>query len=356
MRRGWIVAGWLALACASGAPAPTDHASQKHAAANDGAFPPTGPVDLHPANAPPEGTLYQVLVSYEGRSEVTDDRPGSTDEPHTLEERLSLELDFRQVPVPAQPGELAFSLVLEALKRRARMAPPGAEHVIELGDDRLRVSLNDKIETDLRGAQPKQDLTPRTLIGKSFALVVTDAYGTTKGVSVRGVPAAKRLLAQLPLRESLSYVQIAYPDKPVSPGDTWHATRYFPNPIGRLGLAVDVEMRLVGFERIGDAPCARVTLRASQDATKIASVQGFTFDEVRYQLQGDAWLDLATGQVAAARIEDVAAVLYHKAAAAIPTRVRMRFEGRSALQRIESLPVGPHATWADGSKRFSAVK
>ncbi len=356
VRRGWIVAGWLVLACASGTPAPTEHTSEKHAAGGDASFPPHGPVDLRPANAPAEGTLYQVLMSYDGRSEVADDRKGATAEAQTLDERTSLELDFRQVPVPAPPGDLAFSLVLEALKRRTRIMPPGTEHVIELGEDRLRVSRNDKVETDLRGAQPKHDLTPRALLGKSFALVVTDAFGTTKGVSVRGAPAAKRLLGTLPLRETLSYVQIAYPDRPVSPGDTWRATRYFPNPIGRLGLAVDVELRLVGFERIGDAPCARVSLRASQDAKKVTSVQGFEFDEVRYQLEGDAWLDLATGQVAAARIEDASAIAYHKVAAAIPTRVRMRYEGRSALQRLESLPVGPNATWADGSKRFSAVK
>ena len=81
---------------------------------------------------------------------------------------------------------------------------------------------------------------------------------------------------------------------------------------------------------------------------------GFTFEEVRLSVQGDAWLDLATGQVQVARIEDIAAVSYRKTAAATPLRARMRYEGRSVLQRLDALPSS--ATWADGTKRFSAVK
>ena len=95
-------------------------------------------------------------------------------------------------------------------------------------------------------------------------------------------------------------------------------------------------------------------LRSFVDGKDVKSEVGFTFDEVRLQLNGDAWLDLETGQVAAARIEDVAAVSYHKTAAAIPARVRMRYESRSALQRLDSLAAS--TTWADGTKRFSAVK
>jgi hypothetical protein len=350
------VAGWLVLACASGTPAPkTEHGAVKSAPAHDGAFPPTGPIELRPAIGPPEGTLYQLLMSYEGRTEVADDRPGaSPDATQSVDEKTALELDFRQEPV-ATPGggDFAWSLLLEALKRRALMAPPGGEHVLEIGDDRLRVAMNDKVETDLRGAQPKQNLTPRTVLGKSFALIVSDATGNPKGITIRGLPAAKKMLATLPLRESLGYMQIAYPDRPVSPGDTWHAKRFFPNPIGRLGLAVDVELRLVGFERIDSVPCAHVVMRANLDDKKVPSEVGFTFDEARYQLAGDAWFDLDTGQVVQARVEDVAATLYRKTAAAMPARVRMRYEGRSALKRLDSLPGSTH--WADGSKRFGAV-
>src|SRR5258706_14696631 len=61
------------------------------------------------------------------------------------------------VPTPTS-AEIASSLVLEALNRRMRMSPPGEEHLIEIGDDRLRVQVNNKVETDLRGAQPQHDL------------------------------------------------------------------------------------------------------------------------------------------------------------------------------------------------------
>jgi hypothetical protein len=351
------VAGWLVLACVSGAQAPkAGHEAAKAGGGEEIAFPPTGPIELHPAAGPDDGTFYQLLMSYEGRTELSDDRPGrSADQAQTVDEKTSLEVDYRSMPVATpSASEHAWSLVLEAAKRRTRLLPPGDEHTIEVGDDRLRVMTNDKVGADLRGAQPKKDLTPRSLLGKPFALVITDGNGNPKGINVRGLPPAKKMLSSLPLRESLGYVQIAYPDRPVSPGDTWHAKRFLPNPIGKLGLAVDVELRFVGFERIGSAPCAHVSLRSKVDDKNVASESGFTFEEVRLQLAGDAWLDLSTGQVAAVRIEDVTAISYRTTSAANPMRARMRYEGRSALQRLDALPESTH--WADGSKRFSAVK
>jgi len=351
-----VALGLFVLACASGAPEPASTPiARRHEPSTPIAFPPTGPIALRPAKAPPEGTLYQILVDYQGRTEVALEGPGTQPDPEMVDEKTSLELYYRQMPV-ATPSrdELASTLVLEALKQRTRLNPPGKERILEIGDDRLRTQMDDKVDTDLRGAQPKQNLTPRMLLGKPFALLVDDASGNPQSVTVRGLPPAKKMLASLPLRESLGYLQIAYPDRPVSAGDTWHAKRFFPNPIGKLGLAVDVEMRLVGFERVGDAPCAHVVLRSRVDASKVPSEIGFQFEEVHYQLSGDAWLDIATGEVASARIEDVAAIAYDKSAEAIPARARMRYEGRSELKRLDQMP--PETTWADGSKRFSAVK
>jgi hypothetical protein len=345
----------LVLACASCAAEPKTAEAPRHEPALASPFPPTGPVELRIAKPPPEGTLYQLLVSYEGRSEVSEEGPGVHADPQMLDEKTSLEIDYRQMPVKTPSAdELASTLVLEALKRRTRLMPPGKEHILEIGDDRLRTQVDDKVDTDLRGAQPKQDLTPRTLLGKSFALVVTDPFGNPQSITPRGIPSAKRMLATLPIRESLGYLQIEFPNRSVSPGDTWRAKRFFPNPIGKLGLALDIELRLVGFERIDDAPCAHVVLRSKLDGANVPSEIGFSFEEVHYELGGDAWLDLATGQVAVARIEDVAAISYLKTAVATPSRARMRYEGRSVLKRLDELPSG--TTWADGSKRFSAVK
>ena len=94
-------------------------------------------------------------------------------------------------------------------------------------------------------------------------------------------------------------------------------------------------------------------LRSRQDGTDVPSEAGFKFEEVHYHLSGDAWLDMATGQVARARIEDVAAVAFHKTGAT-PVHARMRYQGLSELTRLSDLPGS--ATWADGRKRFSAVK
>ena len=347
--------GLVALACASSAPEQKPGRAPAHHASANVPFPPTGPVELHAAAAPAEGTIYQVFVTYEGRSEGTEEKPGGViGEPQMLDEKTSVEIDYRQMPVESPtPDQLAHTLVLEALMRRTRMSPPGKEHLVELGDDRLRTTLDDKVDTDLRGAQPKENLTPRLVLDKPFALLLSDAFGNPKSVTLAGLPVAKKMLATIPLRESLGYVQIPFPNKAVSPGDTWHAKRYFPNPIGKLGLPVDVELRLVGFERVDEAPCAHVVLRARQDGTNVPSEAGFTFDEVHYNLVGDAHLDISSGQVVHARIEDVAAVMSHKMGDAHPVRVRMRFQGVSELKRLDEVP-GP-ATWADGHKRFSAV-
>jgi len=363
--RGWLATfAVLALGCTASAPLP--EASLPGAASEpapaprkpppDFVFPPTGPVTLRPGAPPPEGTLYQILVEYEGRTETVDDSSEAAQrDPDTVDEKTALEIDYRDLPVHSpDSNRIASSLVLEALQRRTRIQPPGTEHLIEIGDDRLRVSKNDKVDTDLRGAQPKQDLTPRTVLGKPFALIVDDANGNPESVQLRGLPAAKKLLATLPLREPIAYLQMGYPEHPVSPGDTWHAKRFLPNPIGKLGLSVDLELRLLDFERNGAAPCAHVVVRGKADATNLPSEIGFVFDEAHYEVSGDVWFDLVTGEVAEARIQDIAASSYHRVATSMPARLRMRYEGHASLRRLDALPSSER--WADGTKRFSAVK
>lgn len=342
----------LVLACASSAPEQKAVVAGEAGAADDG-FPPKGPITLELTAPPQEGVLYQLLSSYDGRTEITEEGLAAHAEPQMVDEVWAVEVDYKQVPIPAAGDDLASSLVLQALKRRARSRPPGAQHVLEIGDDRLRVATDEKVATDLRGAQPKQDLTPRSLLDKSFAILVTDKLGNPKTVTLRGVPAAKKLLNSMLLREPFAYTRVAYPDHPVSAGDTWQAKRFFPNPIGRLGLAVDVEYRMVGFEKIGDVPCVRISLRAAKDEKNVKSESGFNFEEVRYSLAGDAWLDVRSGRVELVRIEDVAAVAQRRTGGGVPANVRMRYTTRSALQRLDELP---KTTWADGTKRFSAVK
>jgi hypothetical protein len=355
--RAWALGGVLlfvvgfSFACGSEKSGPRATPAAPESQAWDGAFPPSGPVELRPTPSPTQGTLYQLLTSYDGRTEVSEEGAGSKEE--GAQELFALEIEYRALPVPSPDDEIATSLDLEALKRKA--ASQGQQHVVEIGDDRLRVSTNDKVGTDLRGAQPKQDLTPRSVLGKSFGLLIVDRLGNPKGFTLRGVPSVKKLLASMNLREPITYMQIGAPDHPVLPGEIWHEKRFFPNPIGRLGLAVDIELRLVGFEKIGDAGCAHVSMRGALDSKDVKSESGFKFDEVRYSVAGEAWLDLRNAQVVEARLEDVSAVSHHRSGgAAAPTRARMRYTSRSVLKRLDQMPGG--TTWADGTKRFSAVK
>ena len=352
---------WLAIllplaalvACGTDEPARRPEPA-KTEAASDPAFPPQGPIELRYAPPPAEGTLFQLQVKYEGRTEVQNEGPNAGD-PEFLDELIQMELDYRQLPVATPTaGDLASSLVLDALRRRMRRSPPGTERGLEIGDDRIRTLTEDKIDLDLRGAQPKGDLTPRALLNRPFVLLVNDLSGNPKVVTLRGIPSAKRMLASLPIRESVAWVQLAFPDQPVSPGATWTAKRFFANPVGRLGVGVDVEYRLVGFERIDGVACAHIALRAKKDEEKAPSELGFTFDKLRFELKGDAWVGLSGGEVQLLRLEDIAAVSYRRTTGANPASIRMRYEGRASLKRLD-VATTSKLPWADGTKRFADV-
>ncbi len=343
----------LALACSA------DEPTRKPAPIRidpmvDANFPPKGPIELRPTAPPAEGTLFQLQLKYEGRSEALNEA-SSTATPETLDELMQLELDYRQVPV-ASPDEdsLASSLVLDALRRRMRASPPGAEISLEIGDDRIRAQADDKIDVDLRGAQPKGDLTPRAVLNRPFALLVSDLRGGPKSVTLRGIPSAKRLLASLPIRESIGWVQVEFPDGPVLAGESWTAKRFLPNAIGRLGVGIEIEYRLVGFERVDGVPCARVSLRAKKDTENAPSEFGFTFEQLRYEVSGDAWISLANSEVQMLRVEDIAAVSYRRTTGTTPARFRARYEGRASLERL-AVETTSSLAWADGTKRFAEV-
>ncbi|MEX2207378.1 MAG: hypothetical protein WEF50_14210 [Myxococcota bacterium] len=343
----------LLLGCGTDEPA-RKTAPVKVELAPDAPFPPQGPIELRYAPPPAEGTLYQLQIKYEGRTEIQDEGPIGRD-PEYLDEQMQMELDYRQVPVATPTaGDFAASLVLDALRRRVIRIPPGGERGLEVGDDRIRTLTDDKIDIDLRGAQPKGDLTPRALLNRPFALLVSDAQGNPKGVTLRGIPSARRMLGSLPIRESVAWVQLALPEQPVSPGATWTAKRFFANPVGRLGVGVDVEYRLVGFEKVDGVPCARVSLRAKRDEDKAASEFGFSFDKLRFELEGDAWIALASHELQMLRLEDIAAVSYRRTTGANPAAVRMRYSGRTSLQRLD-VATTSKLPWADGTKRFADV-
>ena len=343
----------IALACSADEPARKPEPRQP-ARTYDGSFPPQGPIVLRPAPPPAEGTLYQLQMKYEGRSELLRE-DSRTDKPETLDELLLFELDYRQIAVaPPDSDSYASSLLLDALRRKTRVAPPGAEIGLEIADDRIPTQSGEKIDIDLRGAQPKGDLTPRSVLSRPFALLVTDARGNPNGVTLRGIPSAKRLLASLPIRESIAWVQVGFPEGPVSAGATWTAKRFLPNPIGRLGAGVEIKHRLVGFEIVDGVPCARISLRAKQDSENAPSEFGFTFEQLRIELSGDAWIALGSSEVQMLRLEDIAAVAYKRTIGGAAARFRARYQGRASLQRLD-VATTASMPWADGTKRFAEV-
>lgn len=353
IRRLLVVCAAFALACSSTGPEPV-HTRAPRA---DGApFPPEGPVSLVPQPPPSAGALYRLMLYYEGRSEVTLTGARAYEEPQTTMETLHLELDYREMPV-ASPGQgnLAASLVLDALRRKMQIAPSGGLQEIEAGDDRLRVSRDGKVEVDLRGAQPKGDMTPRSVLNRPFALLVTDPRGNPEGVTLRGIPSVKKMLASMPLREAIGWVQVARPGGPITPGSTWSAKRFLAGPIGKVGVSVNVDYSLVGFEKVEDVPCARVSLRAKREEKNVPSELGFPIDELRLELAGDAWIELETSLVRSLRVEDISAVIYErKGAGSVGARMRQRYETRASLTRLDVQTTT--GKWGDGTKRFADVK
>ena len=82
--------------------------------------------------------------------------------------------------------------------------------------------------------------------------------------------------------------------------------------------------------------------------------QLFSFDQLRFELEGDAWVGLTTGEVQMLRLEDIAAVSYKRTTGTHPANIRSRYEGRAALARL-NVATTSKLTWADGAKRFAEV-
>jgi hypothetical protein len=94
-------------------------------------------------------------------------------------------------------------------------------------------------------------------------------------------------------------------------------------------------------------------LRA-KDEEKAPSEFGFTFEQVRFELEGDAWVALGSHELQMMRLEDIAAVSYRRTTGANPASVRMRYSGRASLQRLD-VATTSKLPWADGTKRFADV-
>jgi hypothetical protein len=301
--------------------------------------------------APPKGGLaYRLVVEYSGEHESAAE-PGRQSVPPAHETHL-LELEYRELPAGGRDDVLLFAL--DALHYRLAQDAPKAEREIELGDDRLRIREGSEIVTDLRGAQPKEDLTPRKLLGQIIGSARVDPAGSLSGLQPRGAPVARRFVAELPVARALAYARPAFPDQPVRPGARWSSSRFPVGPAGSLGLALALDYTLTGFQDVDGVPCAWILFSAGHDGERVRSAAGFDFDRVVASLRGEAFVELESAQLRLLRLDDEIRAVYTIGAPPAPVRThRLRHRSQLRLERVTSgLPGAGEASWADGSPRF----
>ncbi len=308
--------------------------------------------------APPdaEGSwAYRLLFETSGQQILQ----ASTEhrDPEPIEQSLMLEMEY--VELPAKQGQAgsdqrAYLLRLDALHSQNMQSgrPP---QTIELAGDRLRVySGKDKMEMDLEGAQPKEGLTPRMLLQQIFGLVVYDEQGETVTAQVRGRPRARDFLKQFPIRDAIRFSRVPRPTESIRPGHQWAATRFPPNAIGGLGLKMDVSYSFAGYRDVDGVRCAWILIESEEDGTDVPAATGLTFDRVRAEIRGEAFIELSNSRLRRMVIHDESRAQYKRGKAPKPTlEHRLRYRGRMLLELIESDPA--RERWADGSKRFPPI-
>jgi hypothetical protein len=274
-------------------------------------------------------------------------------EPQRVSQDVTLELQYRQrATTSPEENELVSILFLSALMQRSMSSQGPTQSLLEIADDRVRLNINNEPRLDVSGSRRSGTLSPDSLLGVPFAMLRTDLFGNPLAVDVRGRREARGILALVPLQAVLRYSQPAFPQGEILPGATWQARRIPASPIGQLGLVFDVEHRLIGYEELDGVQCARVILRSSLDEEDYSTPLGQEFDRVEGELNGEAWLDLATGQPYRAVMEDELSIDYAQGEGSEAVRIRMSFSGRVVFDRLDFPP--PEKVWADGTKRFAS--
>lgn len=296
------------------------------------------------------GSAYRLVLEMSGERSVSVSTDLKKREP--LNESHLLELEYQELPVE-HAGETgaALRLVLDALHYKLLQRNPDAEREIELGDDRLRVFVDGKPEIDLRGAQPKEQLTPRKLLERVFAILAQDAAGNPVTIRFQGEPVARRFLRPLLVKPALGYTRLPRPEQPIPPGYVWRAERFPVSPAGAIGLRLDVEYTLAGFQELDGVRCAWILLRAEENREDVPSAAGFHFERVVASLSGAAWVDLATSRLQRLLLEDEIRAAYQRGAEPAPVSThRLRHRSRLLLELRDGQE--KPGSWADGSERF----
>lgn len=299
------------------------------------------------------GGAVSYVALLELRGEVEVGREASSAPPRTSMEQIDVELRFRLQPTTAPAaGDFAALVVLDALRHETRRSDPAIAELLEIADDRMRLRQGEKVVFDLRGAQPREKVTPRMLLGQPFAVVHQPAGQPRPTVLPRGSPPVRGFYRPIPARALLRDIQVARPDQPVGPGATWTSLRSPAGPLAEAGLDLPVEHQFAGFEKIGEATCAWILLRASLDQPEVSASGGQSFERVVATLRGAAWIDVATAALVRLDLEEDVRAAYSRADAAGGSRqIRVRYGSHLRVDRTAG--VTSNGTWENGSERFS---
>jgi hypothetical protein len=311
---------------------------------------PSGPVALSYRGPQTDGDAFRILIEVSGERllEVAD--PAKKQPPFI--ESHSLELQYRELPV-ANPAarETAYLLGLDALHYKLMQRNPGKHHEVEIANDKLREMLNGKEVHNLQGGHPKEGLNPRRLLQRVFASIAHDGRGNPKSINPKGGIIARRFLSSIPVRRAIGYSRISFPEDPITPGSVWSASRFPASRTGELGLLLDIEYSLAGFEALDGTQCALILLRSELEARDVASSQGFQFDRVEASLTGTAWVELKTSRVRRMVVEDDIRATFSARERSADQR-GLRHTTRMTLERNPNPHTASH--WADGSERFGS--
>jgi hypothetical protein len=189
------------------------------------------------------------------------------------------------------------------------------------------------------------------MLDRIFGVIVHDSTGNPIKVSRKGVPAVRRYLTKLPMLTGIAYAIVPLPEDPIKTGSHWTAVRFPVSRAGKLGLKLNIEYSVAGFDVLDGVSCALIRLRADERGAGVASAAGFTFDRVNATLTGTAWVEVETSRLRRVVLEDTIRATWTTGdGLATTTTYRVRHESQLEI-RLRS-PGKEPSHWADGSKRF----
>jgi len=281
-------------------------------------------------------------------SRTSTDREG----PEPLREQRVLELEYRELPLEgAEARDDTTVLRLDGLHYKQMQKNPDVQREIELASDRLRLFINGNKTTDVGGPRAEGPLTPRKMLDRIFGVIVHDSIGNPIEITRRGVPAVRRYLAGLPMLTGIVYATIPLPEDPIGPGSQWTAVRFPVSRAGELGLRLNIEYAMAGFDTLDGVNCALIQFHADERGAGVPNAAGFEFDRVNASVTGTAWIEVETSRLHRAVLEDAIRVTWTgNDGLATTTNYRVRHESKLEITLRD--PEDKPKLWADGSKRF----